>query len=966
LRKRARTPCRPLHRLIVAALLLYPVAAEAAVKSVPAEYPTIQAAIDAAQPRDVIEIAAGTYPENLRITQSLTLRAAAGAAIVPAANAGDRSPGIAIDGAAVVSVVGLSVRDFAKGGIRFGGGSRGVVRLSTVSGHAEFGVASVEESEVWVEDCRIEGSDVGLLAEEGALLAGRGNVLATNGRDLERVTATALRLAKPALALRLDDHLGSTLSVELKDEQGKGAGTIKGTINPFEVPAATYAMRLVKVPGVDGEIAWGPVTVGEQETLLRIDSGIRLVAGDRKVWRWRVTPAEATDAAQSERATLTISGRTPAVPLPPGRYRVSASVEAGGFVDLTPAQGIEVPAATIVDVAIGAAAPEARDRFAVRTDRRTAAPGETLRLNVSLPAAASARLSVVAPDGRWTFAPAWDGDRTLRTAEELSGEREFKLPDDAAEGEHLILLELVAVEGDEMQRLAMTLETFQVSLAGSAVAAPGVDTPGSAALAPDTADAAAPLACPGTATVSGHLERNGTRLAASKGERRIVELLRLGGSARLQATAAADGSFEIAAEPGSYLLYAWSIDAERRMAQSPGQVIAIGCEGRSGVTLALSEPQALTPEPEKSAWRLPELMSAAWAACPDSEETGKECPCGKMPVCVMSGYDRGGFGSFMYSEMMGHTVELSRWKGFGSTHGRRARNSLLAEKMLVDALQRANPCLDVISIDFNLYFGIVEVGEQIEGKTGEMSRLIECGGGIGLSETQRYQCAHQMDAQERQRFEALTKEVKELIQQFEALFLETLTTLASCPAMITMGGAYPWGGEPTLSARLVGEAPSSTEISSSYNEKLAPGWEERLAKTIGAPVERLRSQRFCECEKHSGYCITTNFDLDNQQHRCDAEISCCGEVTERWSEEGFGLRAGGGSHYVPNCCGENAEGGAGSGGSGEDTQMDRMKDTMRCPDTGTLRARDLDCDGLKNSQDPSPLPSEEELERMKS
>ena len=50
------------------------VASESTIRRVPEEYPTIQAAINAAGPGDIIEVAAGTYPEHVLVNKSVTLK----------------------------------------------------------------------------------------------------------------------------------------------------------------------------------------------------------------------------------------------------------------------------------------------------------------------------------------------------------------------------------------------------------------------------------------------------------------------------------------------------------------------------------------------------------------------------------------------------------------------------------------------------------------------------------------------------------------------------------------------------------------------------------------------------------------------------------------------------------------------------------------------------------------------------
>src|SRR5512146_1229256 len=57
-----------------------------AVLRVPAQYKTIQSAIDAARPADVIQVAAGTYNENVVLNKVVDLVAARPDALDPANN----------------------------------------------------------------------------------------------------------------------------------------------------------------------------------------------------------------------------------------------------------------------------------------------------------------------------------------------------------------------------------------------------------------------------------------------------------------------------------------------------------------------------------------------------------------------------------------------------------------------------------------------------------------------------------------------------------------------------------------------------------------------------------------------------------------------------------------------------------------------------------------------------------------
>ena len=81
--------------------------AAAAKLVVPNAFPTIQAAVDAAAPGDVVVIKEGTYAENVTIgaRQDLTLSAKPGAKLQPAAN----GVGLLLVDAARIRVLGLEI-----------------------------------------------------------------------------------------------------------------------------------------------------------------------------------------------------------------------------------------------------------------------------------------------------------------------------------------------------------------------------------------------------------------------------------------------------------------------------------------------------------------------------------------------------------------------------------------------------------------------------------------------------------------------------------------------------------------------------------------------------------------------------------------------------------------------------------------------------------------------------------------
>ena len=135
---------------------------------VPADYPTIQAAINAASDGDTIIVAAGTYQENVVISKSLTLKGAqagvdartrSGAETIIKPNAGI---GISIrtaDGRVVV-IDGLTVQD-AEHGMGTPDAVMGadiIIRNVRVLNSAGFGISPTFTLKTTVENCYVDGA----------------------------------------------------------------------------------------------------------------------------------------------------------------------------------------------------------------------------------------------------------------------------------------------------------------------------------------------------------------------------------------------------------------------------------------------------------------------------------------------------------------------------------------------------------------------------------------------------------------------------------------------------------------------------------------------------------------------------------------------------------------------------------------------------------------------------------------
>ncbi|MGE5315908.1 MAG: T9SS type A sorting domain-containing protein [Acidobacteriota bacterium] len=177
------------HRILVLALLLASFAAvspAAPVIAVPTTYPTIQAAIDAAAPGTAINIAPGTYHEQLVITKSVTLSGVDRATVIidasgfpgnavicrvsdvtiqhltlkgnptPSGAAGfkmegvkaNTTPGVTQDGARAQNIVisDVSVMDCYRCGIDYNGISSGIITDVSVTG-------SVNQRGISIVDC---------------------------------------------------------------------------------------------------------------------------------------------------------------------------------------------------------------------------------------------------------------------------------------------------------------------------------------------------------------------------------------------------------------------------------------------------------------------------------------------------------------------------------------------------------------------------------------------------------------------------------------------------------------------------------------------------------------------------------------------------------------------------------------------------------------------------------------------
>ena len=152
---------------------------------VPQDVRSIQEAIRVARPGGVIEVAAGTYTENLKIGKSLTLRGAgAGKTVIKGAQegqavvdiwgsenevilerltiTGSKYSGLHVVGSACVSLRDSEVSSNGRYGLYVGGRGRVTLRNSKVSDNGEVGLRVWYESHVSLQNSQVSGNSTGL------------------------------------------------------------------------------------------------------------------------------------------------------------------------------------------------------------------------------------------------------------------------------------------------------------------------------------------------------------------------------------------------------------------------------------------------------------------------------------------------------------------------------------------------------------------------------------------------------------------------------------------------------------------------------------------------------------------------------------------------------------------------------------------------------------------------------------
>ena len=299
---------------------------------VPQDHATIQAAIDAADPGDTIEVAAGTYRENLviREKQDLVLQGAGGDSVTIDGTAEDHegvAPGILIEECSKVTIRGFGVTDSRRGlevrdstglliaenvfeanlrqGMAIGRSQaeliRNIVRATRPGSGGRFGggVDVSGSAVVLTDNTIVDNADFGLRvipsAEQPSEITGSGNRIRNNkGGDLSGNLSTVLldtplpegtetHVAVPQDAATLQEAVdlvtdGGTITV--------AAGTYPGLVQVCKsvtIQGAGPGQTILQAPGADWTVinvaTEGPEVVLEGFSVTGGRYGIRIATG---------------------------------------------------------------------------------------------------------------------------------------------------------------------------------------------------------------------------------------------------------------------------------------------------------------------------------------------------------------------------------------------------------------------------------------------------------------------------------------------------------------------------------------------------------------------------------------------------------------------------------------------------------------------------------------------------------------
>jgi hypothetical protein len=338
------------------------------------------------------------------------------------------------------------------------------------------------------------------------------------------------------------------------------------------------------------------------------------------------------------------------------------------------------------------------------------------------------------------------------------------------------------------------------------------------------------------------------------------------------------------------------------------------------------------------------LLCAAGTAAADGGTCGSQpmepCPCGKLPVCVFSGHGDG-----LFSQITLGSSGTSPWSGFGPDAEDTYVEAMIIEDQMAERLEKANPCLEILRMDSYQFRSFV-VDEMME-QAGLLDRLRAA-----------------REAKDEARVAEVLREIDALFeawglgdlpwQNMELMKVHVQGRMTGCIGQVYLSGASQEGQYAIHAEAAVPMAGMENQTHSVIAGGSRNGVK-ALAGLVAGQLATAHQKLFCGCLKTDWHCVTTDFNLAGQKHQCTYTEDCCGEVTTR-TEDGDGLRAGGGHEYEATCCSPMAK--ARESAAEEDRESRELLNELWCPGTWNLKFRDLDCDGVPNADDPTPVPAD--------
>ncbi len=331
------------------------------------------------------------------------------------------------------------------------------------------------------------------------------------------------------------------------------------------------------------------------------------------------------------------------------------------------------------------------------------------------------------------------------------------------------------------------------------------------------------------------------------------------------------------------------------------------------------------------------------ATCGGEPQQG--CPCGKMPVCVISDHEDG-----FFSQTILDQAEHSSWEGFGQDGMSDYGAAMVLEMAMAAALAQTVPCVEPIVLNsYNAATQVISLQAEESGLTQRIQDAIAAG--------------------DEERLKELQAELDKLFEKFgvgdlpwrdpELAKEHLMHRLSGCIAVVQLSGKSGAGGftvAADTSVPMVDINGQSSSTSSSPDGGMG-----ELAKKIAGPLMQAQEKLFCTCQTVLERCNVTNFELSNQESECVRTITCCGQTTTEGPEKVKGLAFGETRKHEPKCCSPLARLRAGEkiDGMELDEEDREVTDQIWCPGTWNLRALDFDCDGMPNAKDETPRPPKE-------